>query len=475
MIKNEAAAKRVLDLSCALIAMALMWPLFLLIAVLIKLDSRGPVFFRQERAGVGGDDTFRIFKFRTMIVGAYRSGARLTVKRDPRITHVGHVLRWTKLDELPQLLNVVVGDMSLVGPRPEDPYFVNFYGEHHREVLSVKPGLIGPSQIEGRDELEMYPEGTEDTEKYYIEHILPAKLDCDLEYVQSATVRGDLAFLVGGLFSVVASQFKQSFFSRVRGRLALLSMDLGLIVLSYVVANFIHFEWHLPENAWPFVARTLFAAVLLKPMVFIYFGLYQRSTRWVGRRDLAAIVKAVALSSALVVAVTYLSGLQAHSRAVFVVDAALLIFLMCSFRYALRQVLSGAGRASGAMSSYVRVLVAGSGHGAESILRSLLEDPRSRFLPVGIIDHEPHRWGGLIHGVRVMGGAADIAMTASVHDVDMVLVSLADLDPSVVRDVTEACSKLDIQYRLIPALSDVLSQDEPQLVRTTTLFHEGRA
>ena len=473
MISGEAVAKRTLDLGVALAAMVVLWPLFCLLAVLIKLDSRGPIFFRQERACRKG--SFRMFKFRTMIVGAYRSGARLTVKRDPRITQVGQVLRWTKLDELPQLFNVIAGDMSLVGPRPEDPYFVNFYTGSQCEVLSVKPGLIGPSQIEGRDEVEMYPEGVEDTEKYYIEHILPAKLDCDLEYVRNATVRGDLIFLVGGLFSVVASQFKRSFFSRVRGRLALLSMDLGLIVLSYLIANFIHFEWRLPDNAWPFVVRTLLTGLLLKPIVFVYFGLYQRSTRWVGRRDLAAIVKAVALSSALVVAATYLGGLQAHSRAVFVVDAALLVFLMCSFRYALRQVLTGAGRAPGASNAHIRVLIAGSGHGAESILRSLLEDPKSRFLPVGIIDHEPHRWGGLIHGVRVMGGAADIAMSASTHDADMVLVALADLDPSVVRDVTEACSKLDIQYRLIPALSDVLSQSEPRLVGTTTLTHEGAA
>ena len=475
MSKRGAAGKRALDLLMSVGAMLLIWPLFLLIAVLIKLDSRGPVFFRQERAGAGKGSTFRIFKFRTMIVGAYRSGARLTVKRDPRITQVGQVLRWTKLDELPQLLNVILGDMSLVGPRPEDPYFVNFYDPQYRGVLAVKPGLIGPSQVEGRDEVEMYPDGCEDTERYYIDHILPDKLARDMAYVEQASVSSDLAFLIGGFFRVVASQFKGSFFSRVRGRLALLSMDLGLIVLSYVVANFIHFEWNLPASAWPFVVRTLFAAVILKPLVFIYFGLYQRSTRWVGRRDLAAIVKAVTLSSALVVAVTYLSGLQAHSRAVFVVDAALLIFLMCSFRYALRQVLSGAGRANATAGTYIRVLVAGSGHGAESILRSLLEDPKSRFLPVGIIDREPHRWGGLIHGVRVMGGAADIALAATTHDVDMVLVSLADLDPSIVRDVTEACSKLGIQYRLIPALSDVLSQEDPQLVRAPKFSHEGRA
>jgi lipopolysaccharide/colanic/teichoic acid biosynthesis glycosyltransferase len=456
----------------ALAAIAVLWPLFLVIAILVKLDSRGPVFFRQERAGRGGRP-FRIFKFRTMIVGAYRSGARLTVKRDPRITQVGQVLRWTKLDELPQILNVVAGDMSLVGPRPEDPYFVNFYSSEQREVISVKPGLIGPSQIDGRDEVEKYPEGCEDTEKYYIEHIMPEKLDCDLAYVRSATLWGDIRFLIGGFWKVVASQFKKSFFARVRGRLALLSMDLGLIVLSYVLANFIHFDWDLPSKAWPYISRTLFWGVVLKPPVFIYYGLYQRSMRWVGRRDLAAIVKAVSLSSALVVAVTYFTGLRAHSRAIFIVDWTLLMFLMAGCRFALRHVLSGASRPS-SKASYVRVLVAGSGHGGETILRSLLEDPKSRFLPVGIIDHEPHRWGALIHGIRVMGGANDIAMAASTHGVEMVLIALADLDPSVVRDIVEACKRHEIQFRLIPALSDVLSQQEPELVRTAILPHEGR-
>ncbi len=473
MTRSGQIAKRALDLGVSVAAMAVLWPLFAVIAILIKLDSRGPVFFRQERAGRDGKP-FRIFKFRTMIVGAYRSGARLTVKRDPRITQVGQVLRWTKLDELPQLLNVIAGDMSLVGPRPEDPYFVNFYTQEQRQVLTVKPGLIGPSQIDGRDEVEKYPEGCEDTEKYYIEHILPEKLERDLEYVRNATFWGDLRFLLGGFWKVLASQFKRSFFARIRGRLALLSMDLGLIVLAYVLANFVHFDWNLPDKAWPYISRTLFWSVVLKPPVFLYYGLYQRSTRWLGRRDLAAIVKAVSLASALVVAVTYFTGLQAHSRAVFIVDWALLIFLMTGCRFALRQLLSGAAKTRD-RTGFVRVLVAGSGHGGESILRSLLEDPNSRFLPVGIIDHEPRRWGALIHGVRVVGGANDIAMSAAMHGVEMVLISLADLDPSVVRDIVEACKTHDIQYRLIPALSDVLAHPQAEFIRTAVVPTEGQA
>jgi lipopolysaccharide/colanic/teichoic acid biosynthesis glycosyltransferase len=470
-VNGSGTIKRTIDLVLSVLAIIVLFPLLAIIAVLIKLDSKGPVFFRQERMGKGMKP-FRVFKFRTMIVGAYRSGARLTVKRDPRITQVGMLLRWTKLDELPQLFNVVAGHMSLVGPRPEDPYFTAFYSEIEREVLSAPPGMIGPSQIAGRDEVEMYPEGVEDTERYYIEHIMPAKLARDLEYVRAATPWGDLRFLVGGVIRVITSQFKHGFFARSRSRLALLSMDLGLIVLAYVLANFVHFDWQLPPKAWPYVTQTLFWSVLLKPLVFIYYGLYQRATRWVGRKDLSAIVKAVSLGSALVVATTYLSGLQAHSRAVFIVDWTLLIFLMSTLRFTVSHVLNGASRAAGE-GPYVRVLVAGSGHGGEAILRSLLEDPKSRFLPVGIIDHQPHRWGALIHGVRVMGGATDIAMSASTHGVEMVLISLSDMDPSVVRDITEACKKHEIAFRLIPTLSDLLAKEGVQVVHGSAIPDGG--
>lgn len=462
--------KRAVDLFFTVPAAVLLLPLFLLIGIIVKFDSRGPVFFRQEREGWGGA-RFRIFKFRTMMVGAYRSGARLTVKRDPRITTVGQVLRWTKLDELPQIFNVLSGDMSLVGPRPEDPYFVGFYSDEEKRTLSVKPGIIGPSQIDGRDEVEKYPEGVEDTEKYYIEHILPEKLKNNLVYIDTASVWGDIKFLFSGFFRVLLGQFKHGFLSRSRDRLALLSMDLFLVLFSYVAANFIHFDWVLSQRTELYLVKTLFWIVVLRPPVFMYYGLYQRSSRWLGRRDMVAILKAVSVSSALVVAVTYFTGLRAHSRAVFIEDWALLIFLMCGARFLVRHVQSGVNRPPSDR-KVTKVLVAGSGHGAELILRSLLEDPKSRFLPVGIIDHEPRRWGALIHGVRVMGGATDIAMAAATHGVGMVLISLADLDPSVVRDITEACEKLDLHYRLVPALSDALAENRGDLLGSHTLSVE---
>lgn len=469
---SGAAAKRGFDFIVAGIALVLLSPVFALIAVLIKADSRGRVYFRQERAGQGGEP-FRIYKFRSMIAGAYRSGARLTVKRDPRITKVGAVLRWTKLDELPQLINVFVGDMSFVGPRPEDPYFVNFYRGEHRRVLDVKPGIIGPSQIDGRDEVDKYPDDCENVEEYYINHLLPAKLDCDLNYVKGSTFWGDLRFLVGGFLKVLFSQFKRGFFTRQRYRILALCGDTVLVALAYASANLVKFDFHLGPKEWQYLIHSLGWLVLLKPLVFVYFGLYRQTSRWVGRRDFATIVKAVSVASAAVVAVTFFdTDLRSHSRAVFVIDWVLLMGMMSWSRLVLRAILV---RRSGGPATHggdVNVLVAGAGHGGETILRSLLEDPSSRFMPVGIIDHEPHRWGALIHGVRVMGGATDIAMAASTHGVEMVLVSLADLDPVTVREIAEACQRIGLECRLIPALSDLLSDTSTEMAQKIELTED---
>src|SRR5262249_15686477 len=203
-------------------------------------------FFRQQRAGRRGK-LFAIFKFRTMVHGAYQMGSRLTVKRDPRITRLGKFLRWSKIDELPQLFNVFRREMGLIGPRPEDPHFVEFYTPQQRRVLLMRPGIVGPSQIEGRDEVEDYPEGVKDTERYYIEHILPPKLARDLVYVEQATFRGDMMLLVRGIWATVRGAFRAKYVWRRRRRIALMAADLVLAVASYALALLIRFDWVWPH------------------------------------------------------------------------------------------------------------------------------------------------------------------------------------------------------------------------------------
>ena len=187
-------AKRLFDLVLSVAALLLLWPLLLLLAVWIKLDSPGPVFFRQERVGRHGQP-FRIHKFRTMVADAPARGAPLTVGADPRITRVGRLLRGARLDELPQLLDVLAGTMSLVGPRPEVPRYVAHYPAPLRErVLSVRPGITDPSSLAFIDEAELLASAA-DPEREYIEVILPRKLAAAAEYAQHASLWTDLQVL----------------------------------------------------------------------------------------------------------------------------------------------------------------------------------------------------------------------------------------------------------------------------------------
>ena len=186
--------KRLFDLILAAAALALLWPLLLALAVWIKLDSPGPVFFRQVRVGRHGRP-FRIHKFRTMVADAPARGAPLTVGADPRITRAGRLLRGARLDELPQLLDVLAGTMSLVGPRPEVPRYVAHYPAALRErVLSVRPGITDPSSLAFIDEAELLARAA-DPEREYIEVILPRKLAAAAEYAQHASLWTDLQVL----------------------------------------------------------------------------------------------------------------------------------------------------------------------------------------------------------------------------------------------------------------------------------------
>ena len=188
-------AKRAFDLLGASLGLLLLSPLLLAIAAAIKLDSRGPVFFRQQRVGRHGVP-FRIHKFRSMVADAPQRGPALTVGADARITRVGRWLRRTRLDELPQLFDVLAGHMSLVGPRPEVPQYVAHYPAGLRErALSVRPGITDPSSLLYLDESDLLARAA-DPEREYIEVILPRKLQCAADYAAQANLRSDIGVLL---------------------------------------------------------------------------------------------------------------------------------------------------------------------------------------------------------------------------------------------------------------------------------------
>jgi len=186
--------KRGFDLLTAGVGLSLLSPLLVLIALAIRIDSPGPVLFRQRRMGLTMQP-FDMLKFRSMVPNAAAIGPSITAGADPRITRVGSFLRATKLDELPQLWNVVRGDMSLVGPRPEVPEYVAMFPEAFREILSVRPGLTDLASIKYRDEAAVLAEAA-NPEQQYVQHVLPDKIELAKQYIADSSLRLDLVLIL---------------------------------------------------------------------------------------------------------------------------------------------------------------------------------------------------------------------------------------------------------------------------------------
>lgn len=186
--------KKVFDILFSFLGIIILSPVFLIIALIVKIDSQGKVFYKQTRVGKDGID-FKLFKFRTMGSDSDKSGLLTVGERDTRITKSGYYLRKYKLDELPQLINILKGDMSFVGPRPEVRKYVEMYSEEQKEVLSALPGITDVASIKYRNENEML-EKSGNPEEYYINNIMPDKINLNLEYLKQRSFVKDIGVIL---------------------------------------------------------------------------------------------------------------------------------------------------------------------------------------------------------------------------------------------------------------------------------------
>jgi FlaA1/EpsC-like NDP-sugar epimerase len=234
-----------------------------------------------------------------------------------------------------------------------------------------------------------------------------------------------------------------------------MGVDLVLVIASYVLAVVIRFDWGWPPAEY--TMQTLALIVLVRSPLLLYFGAYQGIIAYFGLWDLVALFKAVSVGSLTVASLTYLLGSQGHPRSVFVIDWALLLFMLTSTRYLLRAWVRWHPRRP--WPAREKVLIAGAGSGGEQIARALMEDPGSGYQPVGFIDDSHERWGSLIHGVKVLGGTNELRLAVSANGVRVVFVCLSDLTEATARDVAGICANAGVDCRMLPALSELLNTD----------------
>jgi FlaA1/EpsC-like NDP-sugar epimerase/lipopolysaccharide/colanic/teichoic acid biosynthesis glycosyltransferase len=448
--------KRVVDILLSLVGMAILVPLIPIIGLLIKLDSRGPVFYLADRVGKGMKP-FKMYKFRTMLETPVRVGESVSPQFDPRVTTFGRFLRRTKMNELPQFLNVFKGDMTFVGPRPEAPDLAALYPEEAKRVFSIKPGLVGPATIFGRNEEEVYPPGV-DAKKYYIEHILPAKNKIDLEYLENPSFFKDLKYILLGAKETLIGALDKRHIRDNRSQIYLLLSDIFWAACSYMLAyaaslyvwnteiRFLHPFWTFP------------LMILIRLACNIYFHLYNSLIRYISYHDILNVLKGVTSGSFLLVLIDSLTGRVNYSGRILVIDWACLIFFLSISRLILRIYWDATHRKNDERQKR-RILIYGVCDEGNLACRALTSENYSPFQVIGFIDDEPAKYGKFINGKKVLGTTHHIKTLAKLYQVEEILVANPDIRSDRLQEVMAICLEAGIRCRLFNSLEDFASKD----------------
>ncbi len=461
--------RRSVELTAAAAGLVILSPILLALALAVKLDSPGPVFHRGERVGLGGRK-FRIFKFRTMVVGADAIGPAVTTRDDARVTRVGGFLRRTKLDELPQLINVLRGEMSFVGPRPESPRYVALYTNEQRRVLDVRPGITSPASVAFADEEEYIDPQRAD--HVYTSRVMPAKLAIELDYLESRSALTDLLVVLRTIAYVTRGGPR-------RRRIVVLIrrwVPWGVIdALCVVVAFYIAYLLRFVEN--PVVAlranlAPVTSAVAPAALVFVLsnhlYRLNSRVWRYATAADVLPIM-ASAITSTLVVVAGDIVLARGHQRAlpIGVVLLGGVIscggFVVARYRWRLLLTLVSSRRAQRGVQAK-RVLVFGAGDTGQLVAwRLLTHRGEERYEVVGFLDDNPEKLGMKVHGLNVLGSRDDLVAIVDELDVDLIILAMSHVAGDDVRDILAIAERTPAQVKIAPALNEWMQGRSPIL------------
>lgn len=444
--------KRAFDIIISFFAVIFLLPVMAVIALLVRLDSAGKIIFKQERVGKD-EKVFLIYKFRTMVEDAQKLGPSITAQNDPRVTQIGYLLRRLKLDELPQFFNVLKGNMSMVGPRPEVPNIVAQFPEHAKKIFTVKPGIIGLNQIENIDEASMLTD-QDQVEKFYLEKILPQKIKNDLSYVNNKNPYKDLQILLGGAAAVIMNSIKLRYILESRRRITFLIIDLCLAVLSFWLGYLLRFEGNIPHDEKTLLFSMIPFIVFLRTPCFITFGLYQTLWQYLGIQELLSIIKAVTVGSLLLPFVPFLFQMNLPPRSTLIIDWLLLIVLLGGSRVIFK--LTADRLRASSWDNRKNVLIVGAEDAGESLIREYIKRPSLGYRPIGFLDDNPDKIGMRIHGVKVMAHIAQLASVVKIKKADEVIIALTESPAEQIRGIIQTCKELRLPCRILPQTSSMI-------------------
>jgi lipopolysaccharide/colanic/teichoic acid biosynthesis glycosyltransferase len=420
--------KRTLDIVASAAGLVLLSPLMLVIALSIKLDSPGPVFFRQVRVGRHGQP-FRIFKFRTMTQVQASGAPQLTVATDARITRSGRWLRRSKLDELPQLIDVLRGTMSLVGPRPEVPRYVEHYPAESRErVLSVRPGITDFASVHYRNEGELLARAV-DPEREYLDVILPSKLRYAMHYVDNVSVADDLRVLGLTLRTVFVPTFPtprrwlamndsklwgrldramSSLHPRRSGVAAMVDAATVLVCWHITYLFRLGFERYQPGRPW-YDDYVSFGVVIVYLACLALVGVGRGIWRYFGFDDLKRITLGCLMAGLLSAVGVLMAQLSGVARAVLLLHPLFCIAALSIVRMVYRMVWEQArSRVNGQQGEPRRAIVLGAGEAARRLVAGI--HLRDGWTVLALLDDDPAKRGSRVGGIPVLGPLADLAL-----------------------------------------------------------------
>ncbi|MBN1829133.1 MAG: sugar transferase, partial [Deltaproteobacteria bacterium] len=452
MTVDQALILRTFDIILSFIGLVVAAPLFLVISVFIKLDSKGPVFYAAQRVGKGMK-LFPMYKFRTMMESSVRIDQSVCPQHDPRVTTVGRILRRTKVNELPQLLNILRGDMSFVGPRPEAPDLAKMYPEEAKRIFSVKPGLVGPvvisslnGQANGRNEEELYPKGV-DPKKYYIEHILPEKVKIDLYYLSRQTIGTYFKIIFGAAKETIFGAFSTRQSDHSKRQIYLFAGDFALSQLSYALAYWLYFLTTGKGTSIKSFLGGLLLVVVVRSIFHYGLGLYSLVMELVTARDVYRVSRAVFLGGVLLLSINAFYGVHFYPPLLGLYDFSLLGSMLMGIRLLLMFRFRDKGEKI-APDRRPRILIFGANKLGLRALSTLGGSKTSPYEIVGFIDDAEEKYGRKISGVKVLGNRYHIQALSVLHNIQEVVLALDEKSRDQIDEIVALCAQAGIRSRI---------------------------